>query len=923
MTILSLRRDRWSLSADVMVRVAGLPARALDELQCPEAVAWAGQVLAAEGALTALGECLSDELSHAVHDLDDRHDRRDLIQLRRDVHNLRRPSAPEATLALVARAAPGSEAGVVQWLTQHDHLVDLLARGGDVLGPELARTRHSLHELVADPRMRSGLLLASPDLEARVHEYLATASARPTKRARKVERSAVRYVYRAAAKPSPFSTFTGVVPGRFVDGGADDTQDVPAVWSSRVRVSVVALSRLADAVLADPARRADLPVVPASGWGRDAERVRYVRRSLRGGDTAATVTLDAARDQLFFLRRSDILEDLLETVSQEPAPLGREVAAWLADRLDAAPEDCEHYLAALLELGLLQVPTLATDVHTADPLQAFCTALIELDRPWADKLVGDLDAAARCLDAYDRADPALRRTLLGELRRMLGAAMEQLGAPAELLPSTLVYEDVQVGDEPLRLDAEHWRSRVEGPLRSLERVLPAFDQTLRHRQTLHAFFLARFGPGGRCEDLVSLVHDFHEDIYDEYQSYSARTPRTDDDGGLVGDPNWLASETIEALDSARRLFADGLGRLVAARPEAAEVAVDEDLLDTVADALGAAGPRFTATTHFLQQAGELVVHNSAYGGLAFPFSRFTHWYDDELGRRLRVRAREITPRGAVLAEVTGGAATTNLNLHTRLTDHQIVCPGEAAVPADEHCIPLADLVLEHDIATDRLVLRSTTMGREVVPVYLGYLVPQALPAMSRTLLLLSPSATYWLDPWVGAPAAPVRDGVAHRPRVRLGSLVLRRRSWTVPAADLLGVGSGPAGTPAGADRDAHELLAWQRWRRRHGLPQRVFATVRQPRGAAALGPRPKPQLLDFGSPLLIWAFRDGLTEPDASVELTEMLPATDQLHVRSADGGHVAELAVETSGSHERALDALDHPGRTTHTVPTSRRVSP
>ncbi len=232
-------------------------------------------------------------------------------------------------------------------------------------------------------------------------------------------------------------------------------------------------------------------------------------------------------------------------------------------------------------------------------------------------------------------------------------------------------------------------------------------------------------------------------------------------------------------------------------------------------------------------------------------------------------------------------------------------------------------MLEHDIATDRLLLRSMTTGREVVPVYLGYLVPQALPAMSRTLLLLSPSATYWLDPWVGAPAAPVRDGVAHRPRVRLGPLVLRRRTWTVPAAELSGLASRPAGPPVGADREAEEMLAWQRWRRRHGLPERVFATVRPPRGTGAAGPRPKPQLLDFGSPLSVGAFRDGLTRPDAAVELTEMLPSPDQLHVRSADGAHVAELAMETSGSREQDLDTLDRPGRSTHTVPTSRRVSP
>jgi hypothetical protein len=161
-----------------------------------------------------------------------------------------------------------------------------------------------------------------------------------------------------------------------------------------------------------------------------------------------------------------------------------------------------------------------------------------------------------------------------------------------------------------------------------------------------------------------------------------------------------------------------------------------------------------------------------------------------------------------------------------------------------------------------------------------------LPAISRTLLLLSPSATFWLDPWAGTPAAPARDGVEHRPRLRLGPLVVSRRSWTVGVADLL----ARLGTTGGAE----EFLAWHRWRHDHDVPARVFARVRPPRGAAPTGRRPKPQLVDFGSALSLASLRAELTDPDAGVELTEMLPDPGQLHVHSPAGSHVAELAVET-----------------------------
>jgi hypothetical protein len=128
--------------------------------------------------------------------------------------------------------------------------------------------------------------------------------------------------------------------------------------------------------------------------------------------------------------------------------------------------------------------------------------------------------------------------------------------------------------------------------------------------------------------------------------------------------------------------------------------------------------------------------------------------------------------------------------------------------------------------------------------------------------------------------------------VRIGNLVLSRRSWTVAARDLPATPAGDHGADPQAETDA--FLGWQRWRRRHGVPDRVFATVRPPAGATAAGPRPKPQLLDLGSVLSLATFGAQLTHPDARVELTELLPDPGHLHVTTPAGAHVAELAVET-----------------------------
>jgi hypothetical protein len=137
--------------------------------------------------------------------------------------------------------------------------------------------------------------------------------------------------------------------------------------------------------------------------------------------------------------------------------------------------------------------------------------------------------------------------------------------------------------------------------------------------------------------------------------------------------------------------------------------------------------------------------------------------------------------------------------------------------------------------------------------------------------------------WGGVPKPEARDGVTERPRVRLGNLVLSRRSWHLRAADL------PARAVEGGDHDW--FLDWRRWWRGQGLPEQVFASVHPADGGA----RPaKPHYVDGGSYLSLAAFAGMIKRGDDQVVLREMLPREDQLHLRSAGGEHVAELALQT-----------------------------
>ncbi|MEV0279237.1 lantibiotic dehydratase [Streptomyces sp. NPDC050610] len=898
----------WALGERFMIRVAGLPVESVRALRTPDTRRWADDVCAAEARLARSAGDLSDRLYEAVNANTDDGLRRTLVNIRRQVFNNKLPRDTAAALAAADAVGGDTGARLAEWLRDRQALAGLVGGGPAILAAELAEGRGKLRELAVEPRLRQGLVLASSSLDRYLGTYLGAGAAALTKRQRRIERSLLEYVYRTACKTSPFSTFTGLALGEFRDGDGSGAfgGEIDAEWSDCPRLNVAVIGRLADLVVDNDGYRADLPVTLVTGWRMEADRIRYVRRKVTAGDDEATVSFDAVKESLFFLKQGGTLERLFALFGQHPTIRYGDLVTELSADGEASEADYDRFLSVLLRLGLLQVPGLSVTNHSPDPLGGFRDAVRGLGTDWALRLADRLDSPAGLLDRYPNAELDERRRLLTGLREELGAIQEELGATAPALPQTLVYEDSRAAAEPLVWERQGWEKTVGESLRTLSRVLPVFDVTLPQRLLLKAFFLARFGPGGRCDDVLKLVYDFHEDIFDQYARISAQRRPFNDAGDYVELDNWLDSPGITAVDRARRELIARMRELWETRQEGAEeLVLDDASLAAVAGELGPAGTGFQPLSHFLQPArrdGEdLAVLNRSWGGIGFPFSRFTHCFEDSpesedggLAGRVRRDLRAAHPRGAVFAEVTGGHATTNLNLHGRLTDYEVVCPGEtsSAPPAEQ--LPLDDLYVVHDAAEDRLVLRSERLDREVVPVYLGYLVAMALPDVPRALLLLSPASVPAVDFWGGVPEEEVHEGAAEvttRPRVRYGSVVVSRRSWSASAASL------PARTPETSD--AEWYLSWQRWRQQHGVPAQVFATVRAPaaeEGEEGPGPlaNDKPQYVDFDSYLSLTVFETRLKDAGARVVLREALPGEEDARVTSPDGRHVAEMVVET-----------------------------
>lgn len=883
-----MTKPSWSVGELFMVRIAGLPIEATHPLRAPAACRWADDVYERETDLAVRGAALADLLAQRVTGAADG-DRRTLVNLRRTVFNGRLPADEQAAIRLADDLGGDTGTALAGWLRDRHRLADARAKGPDLLADELRTARAALRELLATDRLRYGILLASPSLDRYLDSYLAADPDRLTKRHRRQERSALEYLYRTAGKTSPFSTFTGLALGEVAEPG-EAPATIDERWTHHPRLNIAVLNRISELVVDSPGLRADLPVTLVPGWRDDLDRIRYVRREVTVGDSAAPISFDAVRESLYFLRHGDSLDRMIAAFRDHPARRFGDLVAELAATGEAGPEDYDRYLSVLLRLGLLQVSALSVPVHCTDPLRDFQLAVRGLGTSWSGALADRLERPVALLAGYPDADLAGRRQILAGLAAELVSVQEQLGAEAPTMPKTLVYEDARAAATVLPGPSRGWLDAVGDSLRSVATMTPAFDASQPQRLMLTAFFRARYGVGGRCDDVLKLVYDFQEEIYDQYMRVSMQQQRFGADGSYRGHENWLGSPEITALDTARQEFRDRMSAL----PDGDEVELDRDATDAVADALTPLRWRLRPQCHFVQpvwrEGTPLAVLNRSLGGVSFLFSRFTHCFADlDLAPRLRAAARELQPAGTVFAEVTGGFPTTNLNLHGQLCDYEVVCPGEVSTAPAEAQIRLDDLILEHDPDADRLVLRSRRLGAEVVPLYFGYLVPMALPEVARTLLLLSPASQATLDVWAGVPERAARDGVCTRPRVRHGALVLARRSWTVPSAAL------PRATPTGTDADW--FLAWRRWRARHEVPAQVFATVQtsDESGQQQWFGRAKPHYLDFDSYLSLRVLDSLIRDEAASVVLHEMLPGESDIYARSSAGRHVAELVIETA----------------------------
>ena len=702
----------------------------------------------------------------------------------------------------------------------------------DAIASDRVQVRARLRELVGRPEIREAIFVASPSLESSIAGWLE----KPDSEAGiKTERGLVRYLSRMAIRPTPFGLFAGNSVGALAETTALELAP-HAEYRRYSRVDGDYLAKLTDRVAADPAVQAALRYRPNSSLCKVAGGLRYARRS-EGADRAySLVDLEATEYLVATLSRA-----------QGGAQPGELAQALCDDDAEVTREEADAYIGELVAAQILvsDLAPLVTGVEAIDDVIEQLRAI-----PAAEH-------AARLL--------AATRDELAALDRRLGNAPEKYRAIHEALAP------LGVGGELSRL----FQVNLVPVARAATLGREVIDE-VRGAVSL----VAKLSRRGQDEDLAR----FREGFLERYEDREVPLAEVLDEESGLGfatshGPGADASPLLDGLPfpggAAEQSFTWRpqqalLGRRIA---DALAAGADELVLERAdLDALQAAEPVPLPDAFSVMlgiSGGELQIE---LGGISGPsganlLGRFCH-SDDALHRVVReqLAAEEALRPDVVFAELVHLADGRLANISARpvLREHEIVFLGRSGAARDKQ-ISITDLLVS--VRGDRIVLRSASLGKEVLPRltnahnfsarslgtyrFLARLQFQGLGQIS-----------FGIGPFETLPRVP---------RIRHGRIILRLASWRLGKAQIDALAK-----PTGAAR----IRALRQLRAQARLPRWICVED---------GDNVLP--VDLDNILAVDSFAH-LIKGRESVSLCELWPAPDALAVRGEGGHYTHEIVV-------------------------------
>lgn len=868
----------------MIVRIAGESFDHLIDLEIDRDGELLADVRAARAELDAARAVLSDETFRAVNGCTDGARRRMLLSLKRDLHN-GRPLRTERLeqLATVGLASLSRYVAAAVAADRHLCLFE------QTFEERRTAARERLQKIAGDESFRKPLMLASRALFDELPAYVAQSARSLSAKQLRVERAVVKYVTRAYAKTSPFSTFGHLALAESVDGEgpAWSSYEWPR-FRSQVRITNTLWWRLRALLLAISEIRDRVPVRPNPTLRAAEDGYKFLRSAL---NVESFQTLPSLPE----------LQQIAELAADSPAygVLLRRLVG--ADVIEGDVGDVQAFLDCLIAQGFLDLdlgisgsdPDWAPRVVSLiEPVAPVCTAAAEVLAALKELLAQTKRFATAGVVDRDR--------ILTECKARLNFLHEHLTAAVrdqqiEVKPPPLgdqrdlFYEDSAASGATIPLH-ERDIGPIVASLSDLTDRLAFSDGVMAERSQLALYCAAKYDAS--FVPLIQVYEDFYRDckvpeqrrrrdaIQEEHFDYAGGAAVSAHLGAQRNAVRaWMAC-IASRLRNSRRLSTD----LVELHPE------DVSAAATVLPNKGEPMRRVSASA-YLQlippasgDAPGMGVVNNVGPGYGKLMSRFLDMFPGHVTELLRCRNR--TQDGFLLAELRDGTVG-NADMHPPLLDFEIASPDAQTSFPTEKQILVSDLWVQIDRTPEpRLSLVRKSTGQPVEVIDLAFTALNFRARLFHLLVTGFSRARYvTVNPLLNAVAVamntlhrPASSGVRRNPRVVYDDrVVLQRASWSVEREALP--------VRESAESDASFYLRLNDWRQANGIPDHVFVYVTRDRDAIERDKAThrlsrddyKPQFISFRDWFTVDLFDRMRARAFQSILIEEMLPSAESM----------------------------------------------
>lgn len=801
------------------LRVAGLPLHELHRLQAGATARYLEQCRGARAEMATAGPAIVGLLEQIIPCIDDRRERRSLLQLKRDVFNRRVPRREDLEVALGLTWSKSDCELLENFGSLMSTCIENMRLAARHFEEDQIAIRGALREIASTDDVMNGVLASSPDLLRALDRYSKATRPRLSKQERRAERSVVNLVYRTLFRPTPLSTLATVAYGSWLDSG--DANSVILVSGETRRTSVRVNQALVLALTRDADCSGGLSLrLNPNRWNHEGKLCW----------TSSSWTLPKSRpfkfsttDAVARVPESPILDAIQSLEIWKTSPCSEQI---LRERLTECFGGADSSQISGLMSGLVKQGLLERGPFVPESLPGYFAMLREVlnKRPEdaCQEVANLLDELEDKTSSYARAAHAERRNIRRSISdTLVDACASALLEPIEQLDRYSFFEDVALTTNPIGCHC-FFEDKDLDALRCIARLAVVFDLSAIMRAEAADFFRLEFAAHERVP-LMEFYSAYLAWFRDHFKE-GAVDLDAERSGGWAGmslsiteSPSLepIVNTQVKVMDLLKARVAESRGATVRLEPKDLTVIVEAASRRRQLSDLSAVSIFFNRVRG---SEGHRILITRVLAGQGKYLSRFSYLFDDAedesgLTQELKRWVLDTKSDATIIADMTASFGH-NASIRAPITEYALEYPGSFSFLDANNTITMSDIVVSLTPDGSRLSLIHENTGREIIVLDRALLHLSALPPFYQFLAQISATPN---NPFLDAMfdgLVPDRSELTYVPRICISDVVLRGAFWSVPIEAIPQRESN--------DDDFAYFVKVRDWALEIGLPPRVY-----------------------------------------------------------------------------------------------------